>query len=741
MIDESASSVDDDLVAVSAGAQGARGSQPSVQRHWLLALAGLLILLALATVYHYAIYLPQPNVPHRLMLLDDVFALGVFGLVALVGLALGRRALRFFHLPGFSRLERGALALGLGWGILSLGVLALGLAQALYSWLLLAGLLALLAICWRDAWQLLRWCSSAAPYRRLGMLVPQGFFLRALLLIMLLEVILLGTQALTLPYAPRGVDVYQYHWAVPDLYLLHHAIYALPGWAHANFPYNAEMLNTLALAAEAPAAAVLLQAAFGVLAIILIVGFLYRRFGQLAAWLGLAVSLGNNLLAGVLVSGYSEPAAAYYAVAALVVALAWLDGGPREGRSRLLGLAGLLAGLGLGVKYTDAQTLIGTILLLVVVWAARLPDLRRQGVAVMQALKRFALALLTFGAATLAAIVPWLLKDWALLGNPIYPFVWGGPEWDAARTEVSVVTFAHFGPQGPLWQRLLTGFLLLFRFNGVDQSDEPFPIPPNYLYLLVILLPLIWLAQQALRRRTQAAPEANAGWGFSWLLVAAVGYGTWLLSGAPVARYALPWVLLLSVPCAVLLARAAQGRWRLPFWRALFPARVLTQGAVLLAALVALFYVVAGWSFTQPLPLLTGSISLRQFEERSILNGSYWHMVDYVEQHVPHDARLLLVGNGAGYFLRGFDYVADSGEDWIPYLETEGRTPAGMLALLRQDHFRYVVYDEFTLSFVVHTYGNHYLAHFLPAFRQFLADSLVPVWSYQTSHLYRVPEP
>ena len=225
-------------------------------------------------------------------------------------------------------------------------------------------------------------------------------------------------------------------------------------------------------------------------------------------------------------------------------------------------------------------------------------------------------------------------------------------------------------------------------------------------------------------------------------MVAGVGYLVWVLSGAAVARYALPWVLLLSVPSAVLLSRVFQARWKASSVRALAPAaRVLTQGAMLLAVLLAVTYTAAGWSFTQPLSLISGSVSLRQFEEQTLMNSSYWHMVDYMEQHVSHDARLLLVGNGAGYFLQGFDYVADSGEDWIPYLETEGHTPTGMLALLQHDHFGYVVYGEFILHFVVTVYGNHYLASFLPAFQQFLAGSLIQVWSYQTFHVYKVPSP
>lgn len=717
------------------------------RRRTLLVLAGIVVVLALATVYHYAIYLPQPRVPHRLTLLDDVFALGVLGLVGLVGLLVGLRLLRPFKLTGFSWVESGALAVGLGWGLLSLAVLALGLAHLLYGWLLFGGLALVLAFFWRDAWRILSLLASGAPYRRLRACKPRGFFLWALAVIVCLELILLGTHSLTIPNAPRGFDIYQYHWAVPQLYLLHHAIYALPGWAHANFPFNSEMLNTLALACGSQEAAVFIQGAFGLLAIILIVGFLYRRFGFLAAWLGAALSICNNLVAGLLVSGYAELAVTFYAVASLVVVLAWLDQREQTAGMPLLVLAGLFAGFGLGAKYTEGQVIVGIALLLIGVGVIRLVGPRRQGKPLLPAFGRLLADLMIYGAAILLAVLPWLLKDWVLLGNPIYPFIWGGPEWDAARTETGVLTLSHFGPQGPAWQRLLTGFFTLFTETG--HTDDPPYVPPNYLYLLVLLVPLVWAVEQARWRRRKRVSSTglaergeSAGWGQPWLVVAAGGYVVWLLLGAAVARYGLPWLILLSVPSAVLLARACGVRWQQPFLRLLAPMmRFMTPAAMLFAAGIAVAFSVPIWAYTNPLPMVVGNISLRQWEEQGMMDSGFWHMVDYVEEHVPHDARLLLVGRGVGYFLPDFDYVADSGEDWIPYLETEGRTPAGMLALLRQDHFRYLIFDEQTLSFIVHGYGNYYVASFLPAFRQFLAGSLIQVWSYQNFHVYQLPAP
>jgi hypothetical protein len=121
------------------------------------------------------------------------------------------------------------------------------------------------------------------------------------------------------------------------------------------------------------------------------------------------------------------------------------------------------------------------------------------------------------------------------------------------------------------------------------------------------------------------------------------------------------------------------------------------------------------------------------------MEPAYWETITYINTHIPRDARILLLGRGAGYFLEGRDYVADSGDDWIPYLETEGRTPAGILALLRQAGFRFVVYEEHTLHFIIDTYGNHYIESFLPAFRQFLASSLHEIKTIGGFHIYAVP--
>jgi hypothetical protein len=696
------------------------------------------MVLILSGIYHFLAY-----APHLLTSLDDVFVLGVAGIVALVGIVIGKRLLRPFPLTAFSRLEHAALALGLGWGILSFAILLLGLAHLLYLPALLALLALCLALCWREVQQVALTLSSPASYHVLAKLLPRRRLTVALSGIVLIELALLGSQMLTMPYnVPFGFDLYQYHWAVPNLYLLHHAVYGLPGWANADFPYLTEMLNTLALAIDAPLAALWIQATYGLLAVALLAGFLARRFDMLEAWLGAALCLSSPIFAGLLGSGYTEPGATYYGVASVVLVLAWVANQSHPGASRrLLVLAGLFAGFGLSAKYQEGEIIAGILLLMVALELYRLVSAGPAREPAWSVVRRTAGNLLIYGCAALLPLLPWLAKDAIELGNPIYPALWGGTAWDDARSQVWVVTMGHYGPQGALWRRFAAAFFGLF-FDSVRGGEPPF-VPPNYLLLAVLLIPLALVLVWMRRSRGRSILPAWLRKASPWLIVAFGAYIAWCLSGALLERYAVLWTTLLAVPAVVVLARLCQMCLSLPGTRgAARPLRPYVATLILLLLLVMgpletfLF-----WIPSNPLPLLTGQVSLRQWQEQHIMEPDYWAMVQEVNTNIPRSARLLELGRGAGYFFEGRDYVADSGEDWIPYLETEGKSDCGMLRLLRQNGFSVVVYEEGTLQFVSHTFGNTYLAEFLPAWRAFLARALIPIWTEQHFHIYQIPPP
>ncbi|HEY7349379.1 MAG TPA: hypothetical protein VH599_13780 [Ktedonobacterales bacterium] len=721
------------------------GPRRPVSRRQALALLTLGTLLALATLYHYLIYLPQPDKPHALTLLDDVFALGVVGLVALAGLAVGMRLLRPFNLADFSRLERGALALGLGWGIFSLGVLALGLAHLLYPWALLAALGLALALCWREAQHLLALCAQPGLVLRARRLLPRSILTRILGVIVLIQLALLLLHTLAPPYLPYGYDLYLYHWAAPRLYLLHHAVLVWPGWAAADLPFNSELLATLALAFGSEVAATWMQSVFGVLIVILLIAPLYRRVGSAAAWIGLALCFASPLFTTLLISGYNELAMAYYGLAAVAVTFVWLKQSRQpeaSGQAHLILLAGLYSGFGLGTKYTAGQIVVGILVLLIGVGIARLLNVRRQRIPVWPLLRQHTNALLLYGGACLLPLLPWLVRDWALLGNPIYPFLWGGPAWNEARTITWDLTMAHTGPQEPFWQRLPESFFGLF--FDLNRLGEPFYTPANFLLVAALLVPIIlvvgWSRFGPKRLAlAQSQTYATAREQALWLAVAAGAYIAWLLSGAQLERYAVAWLLLLIGPAAFALDRLCRIRWQWPFGRVIAQ---LLRSTVPTAILLLVIYLIPLSSliwlpYHNPLPLVSGQVSLQRWERTSLMSPGYWAMVDYVNANIPRSAKLLVIG--PGYYLEGRDYVDDASQDWVPYLETAGQTPAGMLTLLRQNGFAYLLYNDTLLTYIVRSHDNTYLDSFLPAFRQFLAGSLTLVQSFRDFQLYQIP--
>src|SRR5690606_20462933 len=88
---------------------------------------------------------------------------------------------------------------------------------------------------------------------------------------------------------------------------------------------------------------------------------------------------------------------------------------------RWLLLVGAFAGLMMGLKYTAAIPALFFAGMLL--WRA--PGAPRRRVR----------PLLAFLLPAGALVAPWLLKNWAFTGNPVYPFLFHGRFWDAFRAE------------------------------------------------------------------------------------------------------------------------------------------------------------------------------------------------------------------------------------------------------------------------------------------------------------------
>ncbi len=405
----------------------------------------------------------------------------------------GAGIMRFVH-PGFT--PGWLTAWGAGFGAVSLLTFALGLAGLMEPLPVIAlSVLAALA-------GVTRW--TAGRFRRLqpfpGRVGPAEVFVLALAGAALL---VLGALAV----APdTSWDSVVYHLRVPSFFIQEHRVFYMPANHFTAFPLACEMLYSWLMLwgdldwTGGGQGAKLFHLSCACIAAIsarrlVLLACPRRRF---AAGLALALVLVNPFTGTIAVRAYNDFVQAALAGLILVVLVEGKPGGLRA--------AGVLAGVALSAKYTAVLFLAP----LAVLWLGLRPV-------------PYLLAAV--------GLLPWVLKNWLLTGNPAAPFLNGlfpsGPESQhqlssyAASVAGMSVNPAHFGRA--IWElakgragEFLTELLpvLMAAFLVIPGEDDS---RRKRLAIFTGVLVLLWLViSPAIRFLTPAfAPLA---------VLAAIGY-------------------------------------------------------------------------------------------------------------------------------------------------------------------------------------------------------------------------
>lgn len=320
--------------------------------------------------------------------------LGFVALLTLGGWGIGRRLLRFAGLDDRDSTETAALAVPIGLGLLALGLFVLGE----FGWLNRLMVLALLLPGVVEGCRSVRFRRVA--YRPLG--VP-GLLMDALLVASLLGTLLTAMAPVT------DGDALAYHLQLPRKFLDRGSIGFDPYLHESAYPMVVELLYACGLAIRGPVSCRLIQWVLGCCLGLGVTAMARPVLGDRARWAG-TVALLVPAVSNGMGSPLNDVALAAFGVAALVALLAFRDRPSIGGAA----IAGLLAGLTLGVKY-PALLWVGLLVGAILVWLVR----REVGI-------RHFLAYL--GAAVLIGGV-WYVRAWWFTGNPVYPFfrsVFGG---------------------------------------------------------------------------------------------------------------------------------------------------------------------------------------------------------------------------------------------------------------------------------------------------------------------------
>jgi len=401
-----------------------------------------------------------------------------------------------------------------------------------------------------------------------------------------LVAVLAGIDLLAALAPETGVDSLIDHLPVASRMLALGSLVPMPGNALFHVSALSEMLRAASMALGGEPAARLFSPAAVALTVIWLVAGVRPRAGASWAWAAAGLFLSAQPVMGLGMGCKPDILLAPCGLAVFV----WLG---RETRWRSIGravVAGWLLGTAAGMKY-----LAGALAAAVV------------GVAIAGGSPAAAVAALLLGCA--GPVAPWLLKSWALTGNPVYPAGFsrfGGLELTAETADAMLRymnTVTHSTGYATAWERLAAPWSLTL----LDAA------PPAWLALLPMGL--------LLNRRPRT---------WRWPAVATVFLGMWVL-GPVQYRYLTPALGALAWLSAESLAAAPRA------------------GAALLTAALIGLQTLQMVSAPDPVGSLAAGLGVEtraRFFERRL--PAYAEALTALGRIAPR-GRVLCIGTDAGY--------------------------------------------------------------------------------------------
>lgn len=597
---------------------------------------------------------------------------------------LGRRVLAWLGPLPSPLGERCLLSLGLGLLALTYLTLGLGLVGLLYrgvGWLLI-----LLPI--------------VAAFRDTRAVLEEGRALvsgnektspASLALAVVLAPILLGTLWLAL--APVSAhDALVYHLNLPKHYVAGHRVAPLAMNVYSGMPHNLEILSTLAYLTGGETSAVVMDFAVRLIVCWGVYALARRFLSPPGSLLAVILFLLNPVVTSARTVGNIDLGMALFFLLA-VLAVSKAQALPK---GRAAWLPALFCGYLMGCKYTGVFFAASGIVFLL--FALPRSETRRWGVP----------ALLL-----LAPVAPWLVRNLAATGNPLYPLfpsVFESREWDAV-----------LGQQLVRWQRSMgmgrgIADYLLLPWNVFLESQ----MGRGYRYFDGVLspLPLVFLPF-VVRLKNRGL------WG-RLLGLCVIPFAGWAATSQQV-RFLIPILPLISVTTAAVIWSldhegfgSTKGRFR-------------AFGISLTLAFLTLFQLpLISRNVARALPAVAGNTSREAYLSEVIQPHA---VIRRANEVLPPTARVLMIWENRGYYLER-PYLADSffEASQIARLAARAGSPAAFAESLRSRGVSHVIYNHGLGQYFQTLYPREY-GVFL---RRFVEDHLEPLHSEREVTLYRL---
>lgn len=572
--------------------------------------------------------------------------------LVLLALGCGRWLLQRFPLT-LSPLADATFSIALGWGALGLLTLLLGALQLYQPFIfsLLAALLTILA-----APQLFAF--GRTHRSQLARLKPK------IGLLYLGLVLLLALTAALLP--PTSWDGLFYHLKGPKLYWEAGGLVGGIDIPHLSFPSLLEMNFLLAMAWRGDAVAQLVHFSFIFLLVAIVILIAKEWLKMASARVAVLLLFTMPMFLNLATWAYNDLALAFYGAAALYLVGLWLQ--KPDGLAQLV-LAGMMAGLAMSLKYTSLM--IPLLLIAFILWSRRhnWPTAWKP--------------VLAFALPAGLLVMPWLIKNWLLTGNPVYPFLLGGKFWNAYRAAAYAEAGTGIGFDLLSWVRLPYDLTI-----GLQDASQDGLTGPLFLAGLPLLLAYVFLP----RLRAQTPP------GYGYLLLFALGHYLFWMVGV-ISSGAL-WQSRLLLPAFVVLCPVLA--WLFEAVRAYddpqFSLRRflnIALGLVLTLALISQFLL---WLPEAPWAYLLGDESREANLQRRL--GGHYQAIQWLNENLPDEAVVVFLWEPRSYYC-DLDCRPDSILDRLGDLEYRYEDADGIAAAWQDDGVTHLLLWRLALDFIV----------------------------------------
>jgi 4-amino-4-deoxy-L-arabinose transferase-like glycosyltransferase len=455
---------------------------------------------------------------------------------------------------------------------------------------------------------------------------------------------------------PVSRDALTHHLALPKLWVQRGGINETPEIVFSYYPQLVDLLYVLPLLIGHDIAAKYLHFAFALATTLLVFLFVRRRLGP--AWAALAglMFLTIPLIMKLSVTVYVDLGMIFFTTAALFAGVLWLE---QPARLRWLVLAALCIGLALSTKYNALISFLVLSLLLPFFFLnSRKDKASEQLNAVRYGVIFVGVALLAFS--------PWLIRNYALTGNPVYPLMSGvfasadavpeaASDTNDAREHARRVLAEGSGNRpkalGPLLTRKLIyseslPYTLMIPvrifYEGRDDNPKYFDGRLNPLLLLLPVL-LLFLA----RKEGMKYPEIPFFAAFAALVI--------LLTFITIDMR-VRWVAAIVAPLVVL---ATYGLFAIDGTVARKSgSRAIANGVTGLIALLFLLpnalYSLELYGKIEPLPYVTGKLSYGQYVR---IHRPEFAAIEMANHVVPDDRKVLGLYLGSRLYYFSVDAV------------------------------------------------------------------------------------